>query len=167
MNARLHLFDPSPHTRGPRAVPISVSQHPPTHRSQPPAFRIAVQGYLAHKKLPPPSDPAPGEGGVLMSCIILVWTKQRWGNFGGMAQLQPHREGSNRLCHALDLCLHSPESGQLVVPSKAMKPGDLLSLSMRAGASHPKFFDEQFGSTVGAIDYVRGSGNWLWTSIPL
>ena len=26
-------------------------------------------------------------------------------------------------------------------------------------ASHPRFFDEQLGSTVGAIDYVRDSGN--------
>ena len=24
---------------------------------------------------------------------------------------------------------------------------------------HPRFFDEQFGSTVGAIDYVSGSWN--------
>ena len=24
---------------------------------------------------------------------------------------------------------------------------------------HPRFFDQQFGSAVGAIDYVRGSGN--------
>jgi len=32
---------------------------------------------------------------------------------------------------------------------------------------HPRFFDEQFGSAVGAIAYVRGSGNCLMTSIPL
>ena len=32
---------------------------------------------------------------------------------------------------------------------------------------HPRFFDEQSGSAVGAIDYVRGSGNRLLTSIPL
>ena len=24
---------------------------------------------------------------------------------------------------------------------------------------HPRFFDEQLGSAVGAIDYVKGSGN--------
>ena len=34
-------------------------------------------------------------------------------------------------------------------------------------ACHPSFFDEHLGSAVGAIDYVRGSGNRLLTSIPL
>ena len=32
---------------------------------------------------------------------------------------------------------------------------------------HPRFFDEQLDSAVGAIDYVRDSGNCLLTSIPL
>ena len=32
---------------------------------------------------------------------------------------------------------------------------------------HPRFFDEQLGSAVGAIGYVRGCGNGLLTSIPL
>jgi hypothetical protein len=31
---------------------------------------------------------------------------------------------------------------------------------------HPRFFDEQLGSAVGAIDYVGGSGSSLLTSIP-
>ena len=32
---------------------------------------------------------------------------------------------------------------------------------------HLRFFDEQLGSAVGAIVYVKGSGNGLLTSIPL
>ena len=32
---------------------------------------------------------------------------------------------------------------------------------------HPRFFDEHLGWAVGAIGYVRGSGNGLLTSIPL
>ena len=31
--------------------------------------------------------------------------------------------------------------------------------AMRRKGPHPGFFDEQSGPTVGAIDYVRGSGN--------
>jgi len=33
--------------------------------------------------------------------------------------------------------------------------------------SHLRFFDRQLGSAVGAIEYVRGSGNRLLTSISL
>ena len=29
----------------------------------------------------------------------------------------------------------------------------------RESGNHPRFFDEQSGSAVGTIDYVRGSGN--------
>ena len=32
---------------------------------------------------------------------------------------------------------------------------------------HPRFFGEQLGSAVGAVDLVRGSGNTLLTAIPL
>jgi len=32
--------------------------------------------------------------------------------------------------------------------------------------THPRFFDEQLGSAVGAIDYMPGSGNRLFRSIP-
>ena len=32
---------------------------------------------------------------------------------------------------------------------------------------HPRFFDEQLGPAVGAIDCVKGCGNKLGTSIPL
>ena len=32
---------------------------------------------------------------------------------------------------------------------------------------HPRFFDEQLGSAVGAINYVRGSENGPFTSILL
>ena len=32
------------------------------------------------------------------------------------------------------------------------------------GLGHPGFFDEQLNAAVGAIDYVRGSGNLLLTS---
>jgi len=35
-------------------------------------------------------------------------------------------------------------------------PGPLLSSEY---GTHPRFFDEQLGSVVPAIDYVRGSGN--------
>ena len=34
-----------------------------------------------------------------------------------------------------------------------------LESMMPGKPDHPRFFDEQFGSAVGAIDYVRGSGN--------
>jgi acyl-CoA reductase-like NAD-dependent aldehyde dehydrogenase len=30
---------------------------------------------------------------------------------------------------------------------------------VKESGTHPRFFDEQLGSAVGAIDYVRGSGN--------
>jgi len=31
---------------------------------------------------------------------------------------------------------------------------------------HPRFFDEQLGPTVGAIDYVTGSGNFILSFSP-
>jgi hypothetical protein len=42
-----------------------------------------------------------------------------------------------------------------------------LGLVFKPYGHHPRFFDEQLGSAVGAIDYVRGSGNRLFSSIPL
>ena len=47
-----------------------------------------------------------------------------------------------------------------------------LSVRLRSGEEvlpphHPRFFDEQLSTAVGTIDYVRGSGNLLVTSIPL
>jgi len=35
----------------------------------------------------------------------------------------------------------------------------LHNLNLTGPLHHPRFFDEQLGSAVGAIDYVRGSGN--------
>ena len=36
---------------------------------------------------------------------------------------------------------------------------------LSVSVSHPRFFDEQLSSVVGAIEYVRGSGNRFLTSI--
>ena len=45
--------------------------------------------------------------------------------------------------------------------------GALLRVQMVKGLAHPRFFDQQLCSAVGAIVYASVSGNGLLTSIPL
>ena len=55
---------------------------------------------------------------------------------------------------------------QVAAPARARPPELRMEAPCLPGCClHPRFFDGQLGSAVGAIDYVRGSGNQLLMTI--